>query len=137
MRRVSRGPGLVQQALDGVSRRGETPVVLCIDVEPDPRTFDRANPPPWTGFEGFVERLPTLRESLSEATRKPATFTWGLRMDPQVAETYGSPDLVAEKYADVLYELIDAGDELAVHTHVWRWDSGKDIWVNDFQDPGW
>jgi hypothetical protein len=137
MRRMSEGLSGLQRTLDRVSRRGETPVVLVIDVEPDPRVFDRAKPPPWTGFERFAERLPALRERLSEATGKPAAFTWGLRMDPQVAETYGRPDLVAEKYADVLAELTDAGDEFAVHTHVWRWDSEIAIWVNDFEDPVW
>ncbi len=78
-----------------------------------------------------------MRDRLSEATGKPAAFTWGLRMDPQVAETYGSASWVADKHGDLLEKLTDAGDELAVHTHVWRWDSEGRLWVNDFQDPAW
>lgn len=115
----------------------DTPVVLCIDVEPDARVFDRASPPPWSGFERLLERLPSLRERLSEATGKKAAFTWCLRMDPQVAETFGSATFVAEMYGDRFAELAECGDELGVHTHVWRWDSRGGSWVADHRDPTW
>src|SRR4051794_15451026 len=86
--------------LDRVRSRREIPVVLCIDVEPDPRVLDPATTPPWDGFERLIERLPALRQRLAEATGKPAAFTWALRMDPQVAEAFGSPSWLAEKYGD-------------------------------------
>jgi hypothetical protein len=134
---VSHGPGLLERALDRVSGRGETPLVLCIDVEPDTRIFDRADPPPWEGFERFVELAPALRERLSEATGKPAAFTWFLRMDPQVAGGWGSPTWAAERYEALFAEVTEQGDELGVHTHTWRWDSQADDWVAYYDDPAW
>ena len=43
------------------------PVVICIDVEPDDRTFDPSNPRPWRGFERLVELLPGLHRRLRTA----------------------------------------------------------------------
>jgi hypothetical protein len=129
--------GGAARALDRVSRRRETPVVLCIDVEPDPAVFDPADPPPWLGFERLIQRLPALRRRLSEVTGAPAAFTWFLRMDPQVAETWGSPVWLAEQYADVLAEVTGAGDELGLHTHVDRWETKTGEFVADFEDPAW
>jgi hypothetical protein len=131
---LSSGLGRV---LGSIDRRPETPVVVCIDVEPDPRVFDRADPPAWTGFERFLQRLPDLRERLSRASGKPVTFTWFLRMDPQVAEAHGSPTWVAQSYGEQLAQLIRSGDELGVHTHFWRWDSRSAEWIADFVDAEW
>jgi len=125
------------RVFDRVSRRPGTPVVFCVDVEPDPRVLDRADPGYFAGFERLVERLPLLRERLSEATGEPAAFTWFLRMDPQVAETWGSPTWPAERYRAVLAELTERGDELGLHTHTWRRDTGADEWFADYQDRSW
>jgi hypothetical protein len=84
-----------------------------------------------------VERAAALRDRLSEATGSPAAFTWFLRMDPQVAETWGSPTWAAERYRDTLVGLIDCGDELGLHTHTWRWHGPTGTWVADFQDAVW
>ena len=44
---------------------------------------------------------------------------------------------MAEKYADALAELAGAGDELGLHTHVWRWEAKTGEWFADFEDPAW
>jgi hypothetical protein len=113
-------------------------VVLCIDVEPDPFVFDPGDPPPpWLGFEQLIEKLPALRRRLSDITGRPATFTWFLRMDPQVAETWGSPSWLANEYGGVFGDLTEAGDELGVHTHLWRWDRANQECFADFEDAAW
>lgn len=120
-----------------MNQPSEVPVVLCIDVEPDPRTYDRANAPGWAGFERLIEGIPALRERLSEAAGRPAAFTWFLRMDPQVADTWDSPAWVAETYEDPLADLMANGDELGVHIHPWRLEPKTGAWVADYQDPVW
>jgi hypothetical protein len=125
------------RAFDRVGPRRETSVALCIDVEPDPFVFGPADSPPWFGFERLIQRVPGLRRRLREVTGAPAAFTWFLRMDPQVAETWGSLAWIAEKYAHELAELTGAGDELGLHTHVWRWETNTGAGIADFEDPAW
>jgi hypothetical protein len=129
--------GVACRLLEHARRRTELPIVVCIDAEPDRRTFDRDDPSPWLGFERFVQRLSGLRGRLSELTRAPAAFTWLIRMDPQVAETWGSPAWAAETYADVFAELARDGDELGLHTHTWRWETGAAEWVAEYDDRAW
>jgi hypothetical protein len=143
--RSAGGPANADRASRGVSfsdqnarmLRAEKPIVLCIDVEPDPRVFDPAVPAPWDGFERLLRRLPALRERLSEASGRPAAFTWNLRMDPQVEETFGSPAWLAERYGETFAEFTASGDELGLHTHVWRLDAERGTWIADFEDPSW
>src|SRR3954454_10067388 len=113
------------------------PVVFCIDVEPDERMFDPAAPPPWTGFERFAERLPRLRERLAESTGRPVAFTWFLRMDEQVDQTWGSREWAAEAYGDLFEGLARDGDEVGLHTHAWRWDEAKGEWYAEYAATGW
>lgn len=137
MSRLSSTAAAACRALDSARRHSEVPVVLCVDVEPDLRVVDRGNPQPWRGFERFAERVPALRERIAAIAGAPPVITWFLRMDPQVAETWGSPTWVAEAYGDALTELVASGDELGLHTHAWRWNEEAGTWVADFADPAW
>lgn len=137
MSRFSSTAAAAGRLLDRARRRAGVPIVLCVDVEPDLRVFDRGDARPWSGFERFVERLPPLRERLSDIAGAPVVLTWFLRMDPQVAQTWGSPGWVAETYGAALAELVAHGDELGLHTHTWRWDDGAGTWVADFEDQDW
>jgi hypothetical protein len=122
--------------LDRARRPAQIPIVVCFDVEPDARVFNRRDRSSWRGFEQLVQRIPSLREQLSQATQAPVAFTWCIRMDPQVAETWGSPDWVVKTYRDVFAELEGKGDALGLHTHVWRADSDTGGWIAD-HDPAW
>lgn len=125
------------RALDARRRHGDLPIVLCVDVEPDLRVFPRDSPSAWSGFEAFLSRLPSLRGRLTEATGRPAALTWFLRMDPQVAESWGSPGWTAQTYGAELEALLAEGDELGLHTHTWRWDAGGETWIADYADESW
>ncbi len=117
--------------------RSETPAVVCIDVEPDQRTFPHGRAPPWLGFERLLGRLPAVRERLQAATGAPAAFTWLLRMDPQIAAGCGSQGWVAEAHGDRIAALLADGDELGVHPHSWRWQQDEGRWIADYGDPAW
>jgi hypothetical protein len=113
------------------------PVVLCVDIEPDSREVNRAAAESWTGFEKFILSVDYIRETLEAATGRSAHFTWFLRMDPQVAEVWGTPAWPAEAYARELAELTSEGDELGVHPHSWRWHDAAHRWVSDQADESW
>jgi hypothetical protein len=113
------------------------PIVLCIDVEPDARLVDRDRPTDWHGFELFLAELPRTRDRLAAATGTAPRFTWFLRMDAQVAETWGSPGWVVDRYGEELSALERAGDELGLHPHVWRWHEGARSWFVEHEDRAW
>ena len=95
------------------------PALLCVDVEPDPRELDGLAAQPWVGFEKLVLATQGIRERLAAATGRPVQFTWFLRMDPQIAEVWGSPTWAAEAYERQLGELTGHSlDSLAVQ-HGW------------------
>ncbi len=109
-------------------------VVLCIDGEPDPRTFPTRSPEPCRGLERLVVLVPGLRDRLSEGAGSPAAFTWCVRVDPQIAEAYGSSTWLLAEYEWAWSQFREAGDAVGVHPHTWRW---RDGWVADNADAGW
>lgn len=113
------------------------PFIFRIDVEPDERHVDRFNPLPWEGFERAFELLRSTREHIAAATGSPAHFVWLLRMDPQVAETHGAPQWVAERYGSHMRTLADDGDEIGLHTHAFRWLKERQRWGTDHADQAW
>jgi hypothetical protein len=112
------------------------PILLCFDVEPDPRVMQLDEKADWVGFELLVDFVNGTRPRLAEASGAPVRFNWFLRMDPQVGKVYGSPSWVVDRYGAVLEELEAAGDEIGLHIHPWRWEDDRG-WVADFEDPEW
>jgi hypothetical protein len=113
------------------------PVILCIDVEPDPRLVSRQNPEPWVGYEHTQRYLAGLRPRLEARTGSPARFAWFLRMDPQVAEPYGNAAWVVERYRTHLEDVARVGDELGLHPHPYRWLEREGTWLHDFANQDW
>ena len=108
------------------------PVVVAIDVEPDRRVVTR-RPEPLLGFEKLLTLVSGLRDQLASVVDAPISFTWLLRMDPQIVEAYGSSTALVEMYGRELAELESAGDEIGLHIHCWRW---KGQWIEDNADIG-
>lgn len=116
--------------------RARLPVVLCIDVEPEERYVDRASRR-WESFRRSFGMYQTWRERLADATRTQAHLSWFLRMDPQVASTFGSPDAVVVRDGDLIARLVAEGDEIGLHVHMFRWDEDAGHWLTDHGDPEW
>ncbi len=112
-------------------------IVMCIDVEPDERQVEACAQADWRGFEKTYEFFTQLRPQMEKVTGSRIHFSWFLRMDPQIAESYGSPSWVVTRYPHILKELKSAGDELGLHTHSWRWDQVAGNWVADFLNQEW
>jgi hypothetical protein len=113
------------------------PVLFSVDIEPDDFVFPLEAPSPWHGFEVLNEEFKRRREQLAEVTGEPARFAWSLRMDPQIAQGYGSPTWAAERFGSALEELRGMGDSLGIHPHAWRWDRTAGDWVSDHADNDW
>lgn len=113
------------------------PVLFLVDVEPWERQPDRINPADWHGVEQVAECLNYFRTKLRQQTGNAARFTWNFRMDPQIAELYGTPTWAAQRFARMISELSANGDELGLHTHAWRWVEERKQWVEHLNDQSW
>jgi len=115
----------------------EIPIIVCIDVEPDKRAINHAIAEDWTGFGETIELFAALRSSVEKATSAPAYFTWFVRMDPQVEQTYGSSLWAVKRYGDFFEQVEQTGDEVGLHTHPWRWDDSVSQWIIDQGNQEW
>lgn len=113
------------------------PILFCIDIEPDERKLQPNTCLDWVGFEKSFEFFQKLWPRLAIATGAPVHFSWFLRMDPQIAHTYGSPDWAVTRYRHLINELEASGDELGLHSHAWRWEEHANDWIADFGNPEW
>jgi hypothetical protein len=113
------------------------PIVICIDVEPDARVTDPNVAIDWAGFEKTFEFYEQLRPHLQDATQSLVHFSWFVRMDPQIADTYGSPDWAIARYRRLFDRMEAAGDDIGLHTHAWRWEPESNEWIADMGDQEW
>ena len=112
-------------------------MLICIDVEPDEFHVSRQEPDQWRGFRLTHSYLSALRESLQRATDGAVHFCWFIRMDPQIALTYGSANWAAENYRSFFRDYLKTGDELGVHVHAYRWQPDIDGWLDDHGSDDW
>ena len=120
-----------------MNRDNQIPIIMCIDVEPDGFFIDRTKPLPWKGYEGCYRYFSELRTKLEEQTGSPVHYTWCYRLDPQVAETYGSAEWPITHYSKFAEAFLRNGDELALHPHAYRWIEKKQNWIEDLGDQEW
>jgi glycosyltransferase involved in cell wall biosynthesis/SAM-dependent methyltransferase len=111
------------------------PLVLCIDIEPDRRVTERGDRQRPRGADLIISLVPRLRERLATLSGGDAHYTWCIRMDPQIRDTYGAADWLATAYEHELEAQQCAGDEVGLHQHSWRWRDGG--WVSDQADEAW
>jgi hypothetical protein len=116
---------------------GLTPLLWCIDVEPDPRIIDGRRPALWKGYEASVALFGELRPWIARLTGQLPHFSWYYRLDPQIAECHGRGSWPLTHYAAELEELLACHDEVGVHPHAYRFDVALGTWVIDYADQFW
>ena len=113
------------------------PLVIGIDVEPDKREVDLADPS-WRGTEMFFRCLPGLLERLRRiAGVDEIPLTWFLRADPQVKTSNGRSDWAFDHFASEWREAMKRGDEIGLHVHPWRWEADTGTWTADHENADW
>lgn len=115
---------------------GRRSVLFLIDVEPDARkTRDGAGA--WAGSDAAIEHVERLRTQLEAATGARVQLNWFLRADPQIQQTWGRADWVAEACPRIIRTIADRGDYSGIHPHLWRWHVQRREWFNELNDPAW
>jgi len=115
----------------------QIPIIFRIDIEPDELFIDRSQRLPWKGYEGAVAFFRSIRAQMAAATKSPVRLCWFFRMDPQIAETYGSPEWAVTEYPSYVRFFEAHGDEIGLHTHPYRWVSEHDRWCLDHANQEW
>jgi hypothetical protein len=109
-------------------------IVVEIDLEPDeyyPTVWGRAA---WEGVERAFQAADSVRNALAAVGHR-ARFSWGLRLDPQVAIGEGRPDFVLSEFEDEIAAARRSGDSFGLHPHWFRLIDGD--WVEDTIDAAW
>ncbi|MFZ5802863.1 MAG: hypothetical protein ACOY3K_07150 [Candidatus Omnitrophota bacterium] len=114
--------------------REKIPVILCLDVEPDPRIPKIAARDHWEGFERTYHLLAPFRARLEQATENPVHYSWFFRLDPQIKRLYGHAAWLLHHYSSWIRNLEQYQDELGVHPHTFRWDPQAEEWVAEHED---
>jgi hypothetical protein len=113
------------------------PVIVCIDIEPDGLVTDRTVQPSWAGYEEACDFFTRIRTEIAAATGSPVHFSWFYRMDPQIADLCGSGAWPATAYPGYAAGFEKNGDEIGLHTHLYRFEPAVGTWVIDNGDPAW
>jgi hypothetical protein len=114
-----------------------TSIAVAIDVEPDPRLVYRHDADHWRGIERTLRFSECLRASLESVTGAPANFNWMVRMDPQIEHAYGAASYIGKRFESRWKALADRGDDVGLHTHLYRMPPGGEAWFTEFDDPAW
>jgi hypothetical protein len=109
------------------------PVILCIDVEPDPLVPAPVEDP-WLGYRKVLDLVREIRPRLAAATGVPARLAWFFRMDPEIEEAWGAADAAVAARADAPEWMDAQGDEIGLHVHVGRWSAKRRAWLLDYDD---
>ncbi len=113
------------------------PAILGIDIEPDARVVDLADPS-WRGAVDLFAMLPEFRARLQAAAgNAPVRFTWFPRADPAIRFVHGHENWALKRFAENWQAAKAAGDEIALHMHPWRWDGEKAEWYQDYGNEEW
>jgi hypothetical protein len=112
------------------------PIIFAIDIEPDDRHTAK-NASGWESSEAALDKLEALRAELEIATGRPVLYNWFFRCDPQIEQTFGRADYVAEACPRVIRAVVERGDAAGIHVHLWRWSEKNSKWFNDFSDRSW
>ena len=75
-------------------------ILFVIDLEPDERKTDRGDEG-WGASNQALAALEDLRNRLEERTRARVRFNWFLRTDPQIQQTWGRAESVADACPEI------------------------------------
>lgn len=123
-------------------RNGILDVVIGADCDPDRPSYggvrhDSRDAPTWRGIREGVPALREVADGILDDFGTRARITWCVRSDLQMQEIYGDCAWPATEFADLWSDLERAGDELAWHPHVWRWDDDAGCWYQEIEDEAW
>jgi len=117
-------------------------VVLGSDCDPDrPHygggNYDAPNGLKWDGVRHGVPKARHMADQVGRELGIPVRITWCVRSDDQMARIHGHPAWAYRSFSEIWSDVRAAGDEIAWHAHLWRWDEDASCWFQEIEDKEW
>ncbi len=124
------------------NRDGTLYVVIGCDCDPDrPQyggvRYDSHEPLKWRGVREGVDRAREITEQIEDDCGNHAKITWCVRSDLQMQQIYGDCAWPYAEFAGLWESLVERGDEIAWHPHLWRWGEQHGCWYQEIEDASW
>jgi hypothetical protein len=115
----------------------EASLLLCCDVDPDRESFVAGEDIKKSQWSGLSKGIPRLLEGVADFERTQGLtihFNWFFRSDLQMEKMYGDTAWPYRAWKDVVKRIIDRGDELGWHPHLWRLHEDGRSWYQETED---
>jgi hypothetical protein len=117
-------------------------VAICSDCDPDRESYGGSSYSMreglrWEGVRVGVVQARDIARRVGDETGCSVRMTWCVRSDAQMQCVYGDAAWAYKAFAGSWEGLAEAGDEIAWHPHVWRWDDAVGCWYQEISDEGW
>jgi len=117
-------------------------VVIGCDCDPDrPQyggtRYDSRAPLKWRGVTEGIQRAREIADGIQDDFGNSVRITWCVRSDLQMKEIYGDCAWPYAEFRDLWQSLVDRGDEIAWHPHLWRWSERHGCWYQEIEDETW
>ena len=120
---------------------GERPVfsiAIGCDCDPDRPEFGggslKEGVLSWRGIELGIDRLRLARQKFADQTGLWPKFTWNVRADFQIDKICKSAGNSLSRHHRLWRTLIEEGDEIAWHPHLWACDEKNGFWFQSIGD---
>jgi hypothetical protein len=109
------------------SSNTNVPLLIAITFDLDPDHFDSSTSsnykydiPTWKSIEKGVPVILDSLENFTDSVGNSLKATWFVRADGQIADLFGNPAAMFEKYRETLDNLCKLEHEIAWHPHLYK-----------------
>jgi len=104
-------------------------------IEPISPNFDKETV--WDITTNLVKKIREVLNNFEDSYGDSPCVVWYLRSDNQIKAIWGEWNYPAIKYHSLWRSLKKEGDEIGWHPHLWRFDSTRNSWYQEYQDARW
>lgn len=107
--------------IDNQKKNKQNPIyfIISFDTDNDPIPVNRFQLS-WNGIEKGIPLINKRIEKIQETIDQKIKLTWFVRCDNQLEKIYGNSGFLLKRYERLWNDLINRGDEIAWHPHIYK-----------------
>lgn len=112
-------------------------IVIGCDCDPDRKGFSQKINDKnlfWDGIKYGIPDFLIARQRFADSTGYWPKITWFVRSDSQINSIFGNEGYCLNKFRNIWETLLDYGDEIAWHPHLYSWDKKNLKWIQKIND---